>query len=333
MRSIHEQLIRKLLRGECTPEELEHLEAHWQDRDSTAADEWLEKNWNSAQQEEDTEQVPSNRLWAGIQEKRTRKPSGMRVMHRRAQRFRWAAAASVALLLTLGVLWWVPFSGSSSPKWVTKVNNGQQPMELRLEDGSAVWLSRNSRLTYRKPFSENIRQARLEGEGYFEVAKDPERPFRVQAGALETSVLGTAFNLRAIKNGRTVRIALVEGRVEVRDTSRSSRPMRMEPGETVTFHRKEGLLEKERIGTRPDLWKEGIIQFQRADVHEVAERLGQWYDLDFEIEQDSLIEGKLVHRYDTRHLELEEVLEGISRVMDYTFERKTSNRLLIRPKN
>ena len=104
--------------------------------------------------------------------------------------------------------------------------------QARLSDGSTVWLHGGSTLTCDARFAAGERRVKLRGEGFFEVAKDSERPFTVEVEGLEISVHGTKFNVRTAAD-RYVSVSLVEGSVSL-DTGRGSRRL-LRPGEIACY--------------------------------------------------------------------------------------------------
>ena len=87
-------------------------------------------------------------------------------------------------------------------------------MQIFLPDGTKVWLLKNSELTYHKiNFNKDSRTINLEGEGYFEVVKNPNKPFIINMDNTVTTVLGTSFNLKQDPKSRNVELVLVEGEV------------------------------------------------------------------------------------------------------------------------
>lgn len=332
---IDKKLIEKLLRGECSAEELEQLQQYWQGSGRSGLEEMLEENWRSvAQPDELDSSVLQERLWEKIESARE-KPTPLTVSWTDSWAFKGAAAAAAVLLITLGAYWYLQSPAVlSGQELVEQVNLEAAPMPVELEDGSVVWLKRASKLTYLEPFSEGERSVQLIGEGFFEIAKDPKRPFIVWTNHLETRVLGTSFNLKAEEGDSIVQVALVEGSVEVAWDAQRDTSIRISPGEQLTYHHQMQRMEKERfVSDAPYAWKNGIIYFTKADVYEVAMTLEKWYGKQFKIEGDRLISGKLVHRYDTKKLTLNEVLQGISKVMDYRFEAQANGDILILPKD
>lgn len=329
-----EKLIKKLLREECSLEELKQLQEYWQGSDKANIERLLINNWKVAGKEKEVlKNDLKEQLWRSIEEACNKeKKQNLKVRWQILAGIRWAVAASVALLLAVGTYWWTDdFTyQNQQQQLVEQVNEGKTPMRIELEDGSVVWLSRNSRLIYPQPFQGKQRYAELIGEGFFEISKDQERPFLVQTGEVQTRVLGTVFNLKAEQEDSLVQIALVEGSVEVKWEARPDTAILIKPGEQITYYRKEQQGQKERFEEdAPYAWKNGVIYFQKANVQEVARTLEKWYDLPIHIGEDSHISGKLVYRCDTNKLTLEEVMKRISDVMDYYFEPQTDGSLLI----
>src|SRR3984957_19558734 len=87
--------------------------------------------------------------------------------------------------------------------------------KLMLPDGSQVWLNSGSKLTYSNAYNNNTREVELEGEAYFDVSKDLERPFIVHASSLNIKALGTAFVVKSYPQDETVEATLLRGIIEV----------------------------------------------------------------------------------------------------------------------
>ncbi len=139
----------------------------------------------------------------------------------------WAAAASVVL----GVMLWqfLPINSQEINQVVyennkakalspltEKINSSTKTILVTLDDGSSIFLNPNSKISYAKNFNQgNIREVYLSGEAFFEVAKNPNKPFLVYANELVTKVLGTSFNVRAFADEKNVIVKVRTGRVAV----------------------------------------------------------------------------------------------------------------------
>lgn len=138
----------------------------------------------------------------------------------------WLAAAIALFVLGLG--WFVYRAQNSnetlSPKFVEQiqsaplkeiVNTGNSLKHIKLADGSSVVLFRNSKLSYPAQFSENIRSVSLSGDAFFEVTKDPSKPFYVHAGGIVAKVLGTSFSVKSHSGNSEVTVLVKTGKVSV----------------------------------------------------------------------------------------------------------------------
>lgn len=154
---------------------------------------------------------------------------------------------------------------------------GSKVIDMQLSDGSHVWLNAGSSITYPVAFTGNDRCVKLEGEGYFEIAKDAKRKFIVITGGVSTEVLGTHFNVNAFKDDeQNIKITLLEGSVKVNNSQMTSS---LEPGQ-------QALVANEiKIETDVDMhlvmaWKNGYFQFDRASLQSVMKELARWYDVE-----------------------------------------------------
>lgn len=137
----------------------------------------------------------------------------------------WVAVASVILLLSVGWWYYNQDDGKShiykelvaevSVPLVEKENSADKPLLVTLNDGSSILLQKGSRLSYPVNFSKEKREVYLDGEAFFEVAKDPKKPFFVFANELVTKVLGTSFNIKSYKGQKDIEVVVRTGKVSV----------------------------------------------------------------------------------------------------------------------
>ncbi|WP_262248503.1 FecR family protein [Parapedobacter soli] len=150
--------------------------------------------------------------------------------------------------------------------------------QLTLADGSKVWLNAASTLKYPSHFDNNERIVELEGEGYFEVAKDTKRPFKVRSKGQEVEVLGTEFNVSAYPDEDATKTTLVEGEVRLLADATGANVM-LAPSE-------QGSLVNDVIDVRKvktelfTAWKDGFFYFDRLPTRAALGQLARWYDLE-----------------------------------------------------
>lgn len=149
----------------------------------------------------------------------------------------WVAAASVLWALFIGISWNVKSSShditfysalkSKTSKQLEEIiNNSSTELPVNLPDGSKAILKPNSRLSYNESFEGTLREVYLAGEAFFNVKKNPKKPFMVYANGLVTKVLGTSFSIKAFENDKEVIVKVRTGKVSVyaQNTSQNKDP-------------------------------------------------------------------------------------------------------------
>ena len=171
---------------------------------------------------------------------------------------------------------------------------------LVLGDGTKVWLNSASSLNYPVQFAEKERCVELDGEAYFEVTPDPERPFIVKSGDVQTRVLGTAFNFSAYRGENASTITLLTGKVAVSAPGHAERVLL--PGQQLKYdaeNRKTVI--KEVDAEDFVVWKDGLFLFNDCGLEEIIPRLSRWYGVTFHYDREKF--GDLKFYIKTRRYE------------------------------
>lgn len=148
---------------------------------------------------------------------------------------------------------------------------------LILSDGTRVWMNSESRIRYPVNFTGNERRVHLEGEAYFEVAKNKTMPFVVEMDEVSIRVLGTAFNARAYKDEASAFATLTEGKIQL---SAGGRTLMLQPNEQGIAG-KNGSLTKKKVNTQLYTgWKDGRFIFAKQTLEEMMNTLARWYDIE-----------------------------------------------------
>lgn len=149
---------------------------------------------------------------------------------------------------------------------------------IMLSDGTKVMLNSASSLTFPTAFADEDRRVELNGEAYFEVAKNKSRRFKVVSGVQTVEVLGTHFNVNAYVDEQNIKTTLLEGAVKV---STSSAAVLIEPGEQAILNRASGnALVKNRVNIgKETAWINGVFSFEGDDIKSVMRQISRWYDV------------------------------------------------------
>ncbi len=156
--------------------------------------------------------------------------------------------------------------------------------QIKLPDGSKVWLNAASSLRFPTVFNGSKRQVELNGEAYFEVSPDKSKIFEVSTRNQVVQVLGTHFNINAYLDEPTVNTTLLEGSVRVSDL-RTNISQLLKPGEQSQLSEQIEIVNLKSTNEAV-AWKEGYFQFDKADIKTVMRQIERWYDVSVVYEGD-----------------------------------------------
>ncbi len=243
-------------------------------------------------------------------------------LNKRASRFSFRKVfymiGKVAAVLFIPLLL---FSGWLFIKYVDTSNNVgiaelMAPRGARihftLPDGTQGWLNSESTITYPIALKGRERKVNLSGEAYFEVVKNPSRPFIVNASNYEVEVLGTKFSVNAYKDDDFVQVVLLSGKVKVNkqfDGNSKKAIAELMPGEKIRINKADASFKKKKAEDPYSLiyWKDGKLALRDAPLDEVIKKLGRWYNVDFYIQDKDLIDYR--YHVTLNYESLDEVLK------------------------
>lgn len=198
------------------------------------------------------------------------------------------AAAIALVLITTGSIFYAIRSNKSEPTYYSSVEAMRgQKSNITLPDGTKVILNSESTLKYNTDFNQKSREIALDGEAFFEVAKNTNLPFVVQVGNLSIKAVGTAFNVRAYSNENIVSTTLTEGKVSVKTPYET---MDLIPNERMEFSRDEKKLEKIQLeNAKLSLgWLNDQLSFENTTLAVVASNLSRIYNIEIELSSESI---------------------------------------------
>jgi transmembrane sensor len=215
-------------------------------------------------------------------------------------------AAVVAL--TVGAYWWFNSRATlEEPTMVAQTMTDQQE-EVTLPDGSTVWLNANTHFEYTD--GADTRTVKLIGEAFFEVAKNPERPFVIETQHTTTRVLGTSFNIRAYPEEKTTEIIVATGLVAFQAAEKEE-TLQLEPGKAGVFDESTAQLAlKEADVANAKAWQTKTLRFADTKMNNVREVLERYYHKTIIIENEAILDCRFSGTYDQPELQtLIEIME------------------------
>jgi len=200
-----------------------------------------------------------------------------------------AVAASLLLVLTTSLSGYLLYEGQNKKlagDMTVTVEKGQK-VALTLPDKSRVWVNSGSTLTYGSRFNKHERIIELNGEAYFEVAKNKNAPFIVESHGFSVEALGTTFDVKAYPDEKQISTVLMEGKVEVGDDLNK---INLTPNQKVTYNRETKSMQKSDVvdGLIYADWRYNKLNFNSETFENIAAVLERNYNVKFVFEAQSL---------------------------------------------
>ena len=249
------------------------------------------------------------KIWAGIQNGRHAKTQPLVAERRLGFGIYLKLATAASVILVLGFLYFFSdfnrlanplFKNLSRQEWaaLSRIENTvSSQLVIRLIDGSHVTLEKGAALYYPRVFSASSRKVYLEGNAFFNVAKNPQKPFLVYSGDIVTKVLGTSFTVRKNSTSGNIEVAVLTGKVIVEKARTSEETfdprtngVYLTPNKKVTFSPESekyitGIVDKPVFIEAPE---PGAFIFEEAALSEVIEKLEKAYGVEIKLENENV---------------------------------------------
>lgn len=312
----------RYLAGECSEDEEHQVEA-WlrEDPENQKLLDALRRIWKVSERPRDqhlpTEEEKAadrERLLREIREQRDQDASEPDTHHRDVSvpkellspfRNRLTQTLMVVALLIGGVIIALQMSegwkaGTDEPRFREIATERGERDTVRLDDGTRVWLSVDTKLRVPTTFDRRRRRVELSGEAYFEAAPDTDRPFIVKSGDAQVRVLGTKFGVTAYPADSSVQVVVREGSValepESGDTKESAT---IRAGELGQLFGVDHRVTTRTVDVEKYLgWLDSKLDFDNVPLPEVARRLERWYDVEVRLQDEALTSRRLTASFD-----------------------------------
>lgn len=226
-------------------------------------------------------------IWAKIEKKQRRRKNNLRNLN---NIFKLAAAITVGFFI--GAL--VSFFGNTNPEPVYYVAHAPKGSvsEIILPDGSAIFLNADSKVKYSINGENDIREVFLEGEAWFDVEKNKDKPFVVHTPFYDVNVTGTQFNIKAYETDNTLTTTLEKGQIILQSTDnyKLAGSIIINPGEQATLNKDSKQLTIEKVNTKwVTSWKDNKLIFVNMNLKELVVLLERKYGVDIEIKNKEIL--------------------------------------------
>ena len=202
-----------------------------------------------------------------------------------------------------------------------------QRVKVDLPDGTVAWLSPCSSLRLSASFNESDRKVELDGATYFDVAKNPEKPFVVSAKGYRVRVLGTKFNISAYKNSAEFETDLVEGCVHIYDPADIRNEVFLQPKEKAVLWGVR-LMKRESDFDNEEYLKNGIESFLSEPFGRVLNSVALWNDVNFKIERSVNATQRISGKF-RQSDSLESILKALQGAMPFKYKIVSEEEIII----
>lgn len=261
--------------------------------------EWIQANSENMREYMTLRKLYDISLWHAEPEAE-KHPVGKRIpfWHRMGKEVTKVAAIFVIVFCST-YFWFKKHQPQESVRFQSVFVPAGQRAELMLADGTKVWLNSRTTLVFPSNFQGDVRHVKLDGEGYFAVAKNAERPFVVETHKCNVKVLGTEFDVMAYAADSIWETSLLQGSVEVLIPGHANGGVKLEPNTMVSL--KGNKLVKGQV-REPDyfLWREGLLCFNNITVRDIIEKLKLYYGVDIVVNNKAILENRYMGKFRTK---------------------------------
>lgn len=275
MNELNEEILKKYLEGECSEAEFIQVN-HWMKESKENARQLflMEETYQIGKRNPSTEKKQTEQAEVRLYKRLRQETNAQQRVLKMRHWMRYAAIITVVLLTGTGVGYWIQ---KPAPPEMLVASASNDVRTVILPDGTKVWLNHSATLTYPRQFAGNERSVHLEGEAYFEVTKNRQKPFIVESEAMRVRVLGTTFNFKSSHDCRLAEASLIEGEIEVKGKNEEGMIV-LVPGQKAELNKSTRRLQVKQVDARMDaVWHNGLIPFEQADIFAIAKTLERFY--------------------------------------------------------
>lgn len=315
------QILSKYIEGKASNEEEDKIDQFYESfQESTDFD------WNNKKTGE-KEKVKSD-IWNKIQQEKRNHNQKTTLVNPH-----WMKIASlVVLLISSSVVFYVLTQNNAKTdyKLIEITTQYGETKTITLPDSSVIQLNVGSKLTYYQPFRSNRREVKLSGEAFFQIIRNPEKPFVISSNYLTTTVLGTSFNISSYTNEKE-NVTVSTGKVKVEFSPKEDKSIQLaylEPGQQAFLDKPNENLVKQITTTDPNKnWTNHYLSFKNDKLFLVLKKLERIYNVHFEYDKNLVKDKTISSSY--HKAGLTEILNEISYMTGLKFNTINKNSIKI----
>lgn len=307
----YEELIASYLAGETDQTEV-HLLEKWVKENNSNRKLFIQQKraWQLTQSPKNYDgQFDSDKAWNNIESELFGKDESVVESKTINLKPFYRMAAAIAAVVTIGYFIFYLVNSNGNQTLIAE----NSTLTQILEDGTEVTLNRNSTLTFPKEFKENERRVELEGDAFFKVARDIDKPFIIESGEISVEVLGTSFYVNAKPTENKIEVTVETGKVAV--YSKEENKIELIAGDVGTFNKKTKNLVKDSNSDSNFLsWKTKRLLFDNTSLDEVFKKIQETYHVNIQVSNTDIHSCQWTASFDNQSLET--VLDVLKETFD-----------------
>ncbi len=362
-------LISKFLQNQCSVSEIDALQK-WMDEKPENLQYFMQMKtlWDSVEIKNNPDKLNIHQSWNKFNQnlKQKEKTSLKISTENKIAGLKFFLRIAALVLISFGLSWTIFYTyygnaiQTSDGMLELKVPRGSKSI-LKLADGTTIWLNSETTIRYPDKFSNKQRDVYIEGEAFFEVAKNKKWPFKVHTSDIDIIVLGTSFNVKSYPDEGTIETTLEEGSILIEKKAKSGKKqyISLKPNQRVTLvkgngklaldkqihtnsknknipkktqtktiHRKEKFYLDENTDTQLYVaWKNNQLVFKNERFESLAVKLERWYNVEIIIKNDKLKDYRFTGTFENETVEQAIAALQLTTKFDYKFEK---NKIIIK---
>lgn len=284
-----------------------------------------DKIWDLTSQYKENYEPNHDKGWASMQQKMAAESRPEAKVVRMLGARRWLRVAAIFALFVGGAFIFQQVLQDDLQTLAT--NDGIQ--EIELSDGTKVWVNENSELRYPEAFGEDERVVYLKGEAFFDVAKNPNKPFRIEVEDAHVKVLGTSFNVRSHDTEDFVEVQVETGKVMF--AAAKNKPMALSAMDKATFDKNAAKVEQTRDeNSNACAWKRDELRFNNTPLNEVFDLMERFYKIELTIENTDILNCQDPFTTRLNKASLQKAITALSATYDVEFVEQSKGNHMVK---
>ncbi|MBK3519827.1 FecR family protein [Carboxylicivirga marina] len=301
------ELLAKDVSGELNHQE--HLQLQKDLETNPDIEKQVKKLWGDAHYAQALNHIDTNNAWNSVKKEiHTKNTSRLKIYY---------SIAAVLLIALATSVFFTLFTNQQETIIITSQNTEQ----VTLPDGTIVDLNYGSQISYPKNFNSDIREVKLTGEAFFDVARDENKPFVIETAQLKIEVLGTSFNVKAYKGATDSEVIVSSGRVMV-DAKLADNNVVLEAGDAVKYSSLSNTLSTHKIHSpNYKAWKTKEIEFNNTQLSDVFTTIEKTYHIKIELDSLVNIDNEKLNATFSQY-SLDHVLDAVCATFNLQYSKK-----------